>query len=215
LSAGYITAERRAEIAAARRQKTRAKIIDAAFDLFGDENGLFVRIEDVADRAGLTRPTFYNHFSGMRELRDAMTHELTHDFLTAVTDAIGKLDDPREKVSAALQLYLRKVLNDARWGWSIINLSSNGVAFGAETYQNARRTVSEGLTAGLLRIADADIGRDIVLGTSLAAVATMLRGEGGDAYPQRIARSILMGLGVPEAEATQIANRTLPKLTNL
>jgi len=73
------------ELGKIRRAKTRAKIIAAAFELFGEEEGLYARIEDVSQRAGITRATFYDHFSGMSELRDAVTDEVTHDFLTAVT----------------------------------------------------------------------------------------------------------------------------------
>ena len=64
--------ERRLEVGRQRRARTRANIVAAAFDLFGSEEGLFTRIEDIAAKAGVTRATFYNHFSGMAELRAAI-----------------------------------------------------------------------------------------------------------------------------------------------
>jgi AcrR family transcriptional regulator len=204
--------QRRIEIGKERRARTRAKIVAAAFELFGEENGLYVRIEDIAARAGITRPTFYDHFSGMAELRDAVTYEMTHDFLLAVSHTVSLLDDPRERASAAIRFYLGRVREDARWGWSMINLSANGVIFGAETCRQAEQTVREGIAMGKLGIGNSAIGRDIVMGASLAAMATMLRDDPGEDYPRQMAESILMGMGVPAADASEISRRPAPRL---
>lgn len=202
--------ERRAEIGRERRARTRAKIISAAFELFGEEQGLYSRIEDIADRAGVTRPTFYNHFSGMEELREALTHEVTHQFLESVTATISALPDPRRRASAAIRFYLRRARDDRRWAWSMINMSATGVIFGSETYKQAEQTVREGMEAGVLRLPSSAVGRDIILGSTLAAISTMQRETVEQDYPETVAGYILMGLGVPYEEARQIANVELP-----
>ncbi|WP_404710153.1 TetR/AcrR family transcriptional regulator [Sphingomonas sp. MMS24-J13] len=141
--------ERRAEIGRERRALTRAKIVAAAFDVFGDADGLYAPIEAVADRAGVTRATFYNHFAGMAELRAALTWEVTHDFLLAVTDAIAQMPDARDRSASAVRFYLRRTRIDRRWGWSMINLSAAGLIFGAETFRQAEQTVREGVEDGV------------------------------------------------------------------
>ena len=196
----------------ARRARTRARIIATAFELFGEEGGLPVRIEDIATRAGITRMTFYNHFSGMGELREAVGFELTHDFLTAVTAAISTLDDPRERASAAIRFYLLRVIGDPSWGWSMLNLSSGGSFFGTETYERAEQTVREGIEGGLLAVSDSALGRDLVLGTALAAIASILKGQQAAERPEAVAAMILEGLGVAASEARAIAHRPLPAL---
>jgi AcrR family transcriptional regulator len=206
--------ERRAEIGRERRARTRAKIIAAAFDLFGEENGLHSRIEDVADRAGVTRPTFYNHFSGMEELREALTHEVTHDFLVAVTRTIEELPDPRMRAVIAIRFYLHRARADRRWAWSMINMSANGIIFGAETHRQAEETVREGIEAGVLTIPSSALGRDLILGSTLAAVAGMLREDLPPDYPEAVAEHILLGLGVPQAEARDLARLSLPPLAS-
>ena len=200
------------ELGALRRARTRARVIAAAFDLFGEEAGLYARIEDVAQRAGITRATFYDHFSGMAELRDAVTYEVTHDFLSAVSAAIARLSDPRERISAAIRFYLHRVRAVPGWGRSMINLSANGIIFGAETFREAEQTVANAIAAGQLAITDAALGRDAILGTTIAAISTMLREERGQTYPEEIATVILAGLGVEAAEARLIAGRPLPAL---
>ena len=91
--------------------RTRANILSAAFDIFGEEQGLFARIEDIATAAGITRATFYNHFSGMGELREALSYEVTHDFLAAVTHTISRLPDARKRAAVAVRFCLNSTTN--------------------------------------------------------------------------------------------------------
>lgn len=203
---------RRAGVGRERRARTRAKIVAAAFELFGSEEGLFTRIEDIAALAGVTRATFYNHFANMAELREAVTYEVTHDFLQSVNAATRLLKDPRERATTAIRLYLRRAREDRRWAWSMVNISANGTVFGAETYRQAELTVNEANEAGLLRLRNSALGRDLVLGTALAAMVSLLRGQADPDYPELVAGHILLGMGVPFDTAREVANRPLPPL---
>lgn len=205
--------DRRAEIGRERRARTRAKIIAAAFEIFGEENGLFARIEDVAEKAGVTRATYYNHFADMTQLREALTHEVTHDFLMAVTHALSTLPDPRMRACVAVRFYLRRAQADRRWGWSMLNMSASGLIFGAETYRQAERTVREGIDEGALPLRSAELGRDILLGTALAAMGSLVRYDMPGDYPEAVAGHILNALGVPLEDARAIAQLPLPELS--
>ncbi|MXO71958.1 TetR/AcrR family transcriptional regulator [Alteraurantiacibacter buctensis] len=206
--------EHAGRIAAGRKRKAenRARIIAAAFTIFGNENGLFARIEDIAEEAGVTRATFYNHFAGMIDLREALTREVTHDFLSAVTATIATMPDARDRSAVAIRFYLHRAMADQRWGWSMLNLSANGLIFGAETFDQAGQTVREGLDAGVFRIASMELGRDILLGACLAALGTILRGQAPADYPEAVAGHILVALGVPHDEARAIVHQPLPQL---
>ena len=203
---------RRAEIGRERRARTRAKIIAAAFEVFGDEAGLHAGIEDVAGKADLTRATVYNHFSSMAELREALTYEVTHDFLAAVTRTISAMPDAADRSACAVRFYLHRARADRRWGWSMLNLSATGVIFGAETFRQARATISEGVNDGVFPLPSADLGRDLLLGATLAAMGSMVRDDPADDYPEMVAGYILFGLGIPFERAMICARQPLPTL---
>lgn len=204
--------ERRFEIGRQRRARTRAKIIAAAFEIFGDENGLFANVDDIAVAAGVTRATFYNHFAGILEVREALVHEVTHDFLVSVTTTVLQMPDPRERASVAIRYYLRRARTDRRWAWSMVNMSASGTIFGAETFRQAELTVREGMEAGAFPILSAELGRDILMGTSLAALGSMIREDMPDDYPEAVVGYILYALGVPYDDAKRIAQIPLPPL---
>lgn len=209
-----VDSARRAEIGRERKARTRAKILTAAFETLGHEQGLFARIEDFAKAAGVTRATFYNHFSGMEELRAALSYEVTHDFLAAVTNTTSRLPDARMRADVGVRLYLHRARNDPRWGWSMLNLSASGKIFGVETYVQAERTVLEGIEEGHFSIPSSKVGRDIVLGTTLAAMGSVTCEETAQDYPEIVSGYILHALGVPFDEAKSIAQSDLPELVD-
>jgi hypothetical protein len=94
----------------------------------------------------------------------------------------------------------------------MINLSAAGAIFGAETFHQAEQTVREGVEEGVFTLQSVALGRDLLLGTTLAAMASIVRGEVDGDYPESIAASILFGLGVPLEQALTCARRTLPSL---
>lgn len=198
--------ERRAEIGRERRARTRARIVAVTFDIYGRETGLHCRVEEVCEAAGITRQTFYNHFSGMEELRETLTWEVAHDFLAKVTAVLDTMADGAERTATAIRYYLERGRTDSRWAWSIVNLSASGIVFGAETYEQARQTVAGGMSCGMFRLPDVRIGRDLLLGTTLSALFTQLREETGEDYPGEVARTVLIGLGcAPDIAATVVA----------
>ena len=209
---GSGSADGRARGGQQRRARTRAAIIAAAFDKFGDENGLFVSIEEIVEAAGVTRATFYNHFAGMAELREAVAHEVTHEFLRAVTEVLNGVPDARQRAAAGVRFYVRRARRDPRWGWSMLNVSASGLLFGRETYRRAERTVARGMKEGVWLVPSSEIGRDILLGTTIAAMGSVLRSELPEDFPEEIAAFALCGLGVEREEAFRFANMPLPPL---
>jgi hypothetical protein len=120
------------------------------------------------------------------------------------------MPDARDRSACAVRLYLLRARADRRWGWSMINLSAAGLIFGAETFRQAEQTVCEGEAEKVFALPSVDLGRDLLLGTTLAAMAAIVRGEVAENYPEIVARSILVGLGVSREAAEICAGQTLP-----
>jgi len=52
----------------ARRQRTRTRLLDAAFDVFAEQGVRAASVETIAEAAGFTRGAFYSNFSSKEEL---------------------------------------------------------------------------------------------------------------------------------------------------
>ena len=207
-----INRTRRAEIGAERRSRTRAAILLAALDLLGRPHGRATRIEDVCARARIARGTFYNYFTGMEELLESLSDALTRDFDAAVHSAFELLSGPAERTCAAIRYYLHGAIQDPRWGWAMVNCSVGTTLFGEEISNHVQTTIQEGMDNGDFTIKSAEVGRDILLGTGIAATISVLQSASPADYPEKIAFHLLLGLGASAKVAEALTGRPLRDL---
>lgn len=204
-----INPARRAEIGLEKRARTRQAVLKAAFELLGRERGLTTRIEEIISVAEVSRGTFYNYFTGMEDVFDALQYELNHQFNQSVITLVSKVPEAAERAGAAIRYYLGRARQDPKWGWAMVNISAGGIIFGAETYAQAQLTVEEGISSGEFELTAPNSGRDMLLGTTLAAMVTQLRTHQPEGYAAAVARHVLRGMGVAPEKVEKIIKRPL------
>ncbi|HVY63824.1 MAG TPA: TetR/AcrR family transcriptional regulator [Gammaproteobacteria bacterium] len=195
-----------------KRERTRRKILDATFGLIGNEKGLTVRIEEICAAAHISRGTFYNYFTSLEELFEVLAVELSHGLNRAL---VLTMDDVRSHAvgsNAAIQHYLNYARRDPAWAWAMVHLSAFGPPFGAEAWEACYRAIENGIEAGEFDLPNATVGRDLMTGTVMATVRTMLRSGGDDTQPAVVAYHLLRAFGVPAARAREVADSPLPEI---
>jgi AcrR family transcriptional regulator len=80
---------------------TRERLLDAALELFGERGYDSVTVAEITERAGLTKRTFFRHFTDKREVLFVGQEQLSRIFAEAIADAPAPAG-PAEAVAAAL-----------------------------------------------------------------------------------------------------------------
>ena len=203
---------RRAEIAANRRSKTRARVLASARTLFGHEGGRATRVEDICESAGIARGTLYNHFPSFDALQAALLEELSNRFDQAVHAAFELLEGPAERTCAAMRFYLTHVIEDREWGWGMVNTGMGIGYFPASVAEHALETIQEGIDSGDFTVASAEAGRDVLLGAGLAAATTLLNDKAPKSHIENVVMTVLVALGLSPERAQKLASRPLLEL---
>ncbi|SBS71566.1 TetR/AcrR family transcriptional regulator [uncultured Microbacterium sp.] len=74
-----------------RREQTRARLLDAAHEVFGDVGMAAASVEAICERAGFTRGAFYSNFESKEELFLALITQLSEDKLEQVAGRVREL----------------------------------------------------------------------------------------------------------------------------
>jgi AcrR family transcriptional regulator len=97
----------------AARELLRQTLFGAARDELGQRAWSEVTMSDIAAAAGVSRQTLYNEFGNRNEFGLAFVINEGERFLAEVEAAVKQhLDDPREAIGAALELFLRTAGED-------------------------------------------------------------------------------------------------------
>jgi AcrR family transcriptional regulator len=103
------------ELATERRKKSRlsasqrrAQLIDVGRDTFADVGYEAATVEEIARRAGITKPIVYGHFGGKDGLYAVIIEQEADCVFTAIEAAIST-GLPRERIEAAVLAFLEYV----------------------------------------------------------------------------------------------------------
>jgi AcrR family transcriptional regulator len=87
------------------RGARRVQLLRAAQDVFVAQGFHAAAMDDIADRAGVSKPVLYQHFPGKRELYLALLEEQVSELADRVADAMAATDNNRSRVDAAVGAY--------------------------------------------------------------------------------------------------------------
>ncbi|MER6566016.1 helix-turn-helix domain-containing protein [Streptomyces sp. NPDC001093] len=97
-----------------RRVRTRARLLQAAFEVFAAKGFGRVSIEEVCEAAGFSRGAFYSNFATLDELFFALYQERADLIASQVTEALAQ-DGPGLDVPTAVDRVTEVLLLDVDW----------------------------------------------------------------------------------------------------
>src|ERR687885_9750 len=98
-----------AEAAATTRMRPherREQILLAARGVFAEEGYEGASVDELASRAGITKPIVYRHFRSKRGLYHAVLEDHMNDLIRRLWVALSSSPDPRERLRGGLRAYL-------------------------------------------------------------------------------------------------------------
>lgn len=196
-----------------KRQKTRDRLLEAAKLVMAGKGVEGTTIAEIAAAADVAPGTFYNYFETREEILDAVAASLVEEFRRVMSAIQRTVDDPAERIAIAIRLFLGRVRDDTLWGWFMARYAPSLPILRDQTREIIReRIVTDGLRRRRFRLPSTRAVGDLIAGTSVTALRSILEGRAPVEIASEVAELILRGLGVPLGEARRIANRPIPSL---
>lgn len=87
------------------RGARRAQLLLAARDVFAAQGYHAAAMDDIAEKAGVSKPVLYQHFPGKLELYRALLTTYTDELVVRVEQALSTTTDNQKRVEAAVGAY--------------------------------------------------------------------------------------------------------------
>ena len=91
------------------RHERRRQLLDAALEVFVSQGYHAAAMDEIADRAGVSKPVLYQHFPGKLGLYLALLDESVDTLVQTVRDALRSTTDNRQRVAATFGAYFEFV----------------------------------------------------------------------------------------------------------
>ena len=94
------------------RSARRAQLLDAAQEVFVEAGYHAAAMDDIADRAGVSKPVLYQHFPGKLDLYLALLDQHSTELTDLVVAAMASTTDNAQRVAATIEAYFEFVDRD-------------------------------------------------------------------------------------------------------
>ncbi len=95
------------------RRERRAQLLDSALGVFVAQGYHAAAMDDIAERAGVSKPVLYQHFPGKLELYLALLDTSCDAIIEGCRAALASTQDNKQRVGAAIDAFFEYVAHDA------------------------------------------------------------------------------------------------------
>ena len=96
------------------RSERRRQLLDAALEVFVSQGYHAAAMDDIAERAGVSKPVLYQHFPGKLDLYLALLDQSVDELVATVRDALGSTVDNKQRVAATFTAYFEYVAGEGQ-----------------------------------------------------------------------------------------------------
>ena len=94
------------------RKARRAQLLDSALEVFVAQGYHAAAMDDIADRAGVSKPVLYQHFPGKLDLYIALLDSSCEAIIDNCRVALGSTQDNKQRVAATMDVFYDYVASD-------------------------------------------------------------------------------------------------------
>jgi AcrR family transcriptional regulator len=87
------------------RRARRAQLLESALEVFVAQGYHAAAMDDIAERAGVSKPVLYQHFPGKLDLYLALLDQSCDTIIEASKDALASTDDNKLRVTATMHVF--------------------------------------------------------------------------------------------------------------
>lgn len=91
------------------RDERRALLLEAALDVFSHHGYHATAMDDIAERAGVSKPVLYQHFDSKLELYVALAERVRDELVHTVRSALSSTPDNDRRIAATLEAFFEFV----------------------------------------------------------------------------------------------------------
>ena len=187
--------DHRCENADRKRSETRARILGAALAACAGNLNHLPSVEDIVERARLSRGTFYKYFDSMEEVLAALGQDLTQLALLEGERFRGVFSEKWKSTSVVLRMVLTRSLLDPAWASFVVR--TRGWVRADLLALVVRQDLAEGRASGEYKILDDEVALDILRGLLESCITALQKGVASpETYIDGAVHMWLQALGV-------------------
>lgn len=153
------------------RSERRAQVLEAAQEVFVESGYHSAAMDDIAERAGVSKPVLYQHFPGKLDLYLALFDQHSGELLDLIRAAMASTPENKQRVAATIGAYFEFVDRDGAAFRLVFESDLTNEAAVRERVDKVSRDCAEAIAAVIREDTDLPDPEAHLLGMALSGMA--------------------------------------------
>jgi AcrR family transcriptional regulator len=195
-----------------KRERTQAALVLAAVNVFSARGVAAATVQEVAQVAGMTPATVYNHFSSKEALVERVALTLAEGLCRAIGESHEQIEDGAERMAIGQRRYLWLAAEAPAWALLVLDVGRANPTLGPLLQAYPLADLKLGIRQKRFRVPSEAAALDAISGICMAGMQSVALGQAPAKHDIAVATVVLRALGMDWAEAAEVARRPLPPL---
>ena len=195
-----------------KRERTRRELVLAAVQVIARDGMAAATPGQIAEAAGVTSVTFYNHFKSKAEIVGAVGLFIAETIRERSAPGRAALATAAERMAAGCLRYLHLAELSPGFAMLVVEVAEAEPAFLELIGTFVKHELRQGIRDKAFAPLRDAVATDLVVGSVMRAMRRIAQGGAPRSHRTDITLAILRGLGLPSAEASRIVGQPLDAL---
>jgi AcrR family transcriptional regulator len=208
-----VTEDHRTRVAAERREKMRARLLEAALQIIADEGTAALSIDRLILQAGVSRGTFYKYYDAPQALVRELALGISNELISNAEPLVQLVDDPAVRIAVGLRALMHTCRAHPVLGHFLVHLGWQDLNQQHLMFDYVKRDLDQAQQLGRFGVIESDLALSLVGASALVGIQVMMKSPGQvPKAPEETTAAVLRALGMKDPEAQAIAHLPLPPI---
>ena len=195
-----------------KRERTQAQLLQAAVMVLAARGMAAATMQEVAQVAGVTAGTLYNHFSTKEALLERLAITLAESLCRAINDSYAHITDGAQRMAIGQRRYVGLAAESPHWTLLLLDVIPAAPAVLQHIQQYPLADLRQGVKQRKFKVPSEESAMDVINGVCTSAMRRVALGLAPPDHDIAAATLVLRALGMAPADAAEVARRPLPPL---
>ncbi|HVE53316.1 MAG TPA: helix-turn-helix domain-containing protein [Ramlibacter sp.] len=196
-----------------KRDRTQWQLLHAAVQVISERGLQGATMQQVAQAAGVTTATLYNHFSTKEALVGRLAVSLADTLCRAINESYAHIADGAERMAIGQRRYIRLAADSPAWTLLLLDVMAANPQVLESILQYPLADLRMGVKQKQFKVPSEAAAIDAINGFCTMAMRRVALGLAPAKHDQACTVLLLRALGMSAADAAEVAARPLPPLS--
>lgn len=193
-------------------ERTRSQLLHAAVQVICERGFQGATMQQVAQAAGVTPATLYNHFGTKEALVGQLAVTLAQTLCRAINASYGHITDAAERMAIGQRRYVGLAAESPGWVLLLLDVMAATPAVFEEIEKYPLADLRLGVKQKKFKVPSEAAAMDVINGVCTQAMRRVAGGAAPAKHDVASAALVLRALGMAPEDAAEVAARPLPPL---